>query len=138
MFYFNTHSLLDRSMRSTALRAIKVSKKLGAVVFYDVNLPLPLWRSSEETKLFIQEAWNLADVVEVTKQELEFLCGIEPDEEFDTRNNAKSKFVHYGPEVVAPLWQAWRIPPLPLSLVICQLLEMASLQVQYYAHGYFR
>lgn len=104
MFYFNTHSLLDRSMRSTALRAIKVSKKLGAVVFYDVNLPLPLWRSSEETKLFIQEAWNLADVIEVTKQELEFLCGIEPDEEFDTRNNAKSKFVHYGPEVVAPLW----------------------------------
>lgn len=104
MFYFNTHSLLDRSMRSTALRAIKVSKKLGAVVFYDVNLPLPLWQSSEETKLFIQEAWNLADVVEVTKQELEFLCGIEPDEEYDTRNNAKSKFVHYGPEVVAPLW----------------------------------
>ncbi|CAK7326223.1 unnamed protein product [Dovyalis caffra] len=104
MFYFNTHSLLDRSMRSTALRAIKVSKKLGAVVFYDVNLPLPLWRSSEETKLFIQEAWNLADIVEVTKQELEFLCGIEPTEEFDSRNNARSKFVHYEPEVVAPLW----------------------------------
>ena len=104
MFYFNTHSLLDRSMRSTALRAIKVAKKLGAVIFYDVNLPLPLWQSSEETKLFIQEAWSLADLVEVTKQELEFLCGIEPSEEFDSRNNAKSKFVHYEPEVVAPLW----------------------------------
>lgn len=104
MFYFNTHSLLDRSMRSTALRAIKVAKKLGAVIFYDVNLPLPLWQSSEETKLFIQEAWSLADMVEVTKQELEFLCGIEPSEEFDSRNNAKSKFVHYEPEVVAPLW----------------------------------
>ncbi|XP_007045823.2 PREDICTED: fructokinase-like 2, chloroplastic isoform X1 [Theobroma cacao] len=104
MFYFSTHSLLDRNMRSTTLKAIKMSKKLGGVIFYDVNLPLPLWQSDEETKIFIQEAWNLADVIEVTKQELEFLCGIKPTEEFDTKNNARSKFIHYDHEVVEPLW----------------------------------
>ncbi|XP_058777424.1 fructokinase-like 2, chloroplastic [Vicia villosa] len=104
MFYFNTHSLLDRNMRSTTLRAIKIAKHFGAVVFYDVNLPMPLWHSQEETKTFIQQVWNLADIIEVTKQELEFLCGITPSEEFDTKNNARSKFVHYDPEVVAPLW----------------------------------
>lgn len=104
MFYFNTHSLLDRHMRSTTLRAIKIAKHFGAVVFYDVNLPMPLWHSQEETKTFIQQVWNLADIIEVTKQELEFLCGITPSEEFDTKNNARSKFVHYEPEVVAPLW----------------------------------
>ncbi|KAL5553602.1 hypothetical protein UlMin_041003 [Ulmus minor] len=104
MFYFNTHALLDQNMRSTTVRAIKTSKKLGGLIFYDVNLPLPLWHSSEEAKAFIQQVWNLADVIEVTKQELEFLCGITPSEEFDTKNNARSKFVHYKPEVVAPLW----------------------------------
>ncbi|XP_004490214.1 fructokinase-like 2, chloroplastic [Cicer arietinum] len=104
MFYFNTHSLLDRNMRSTTLQAIKIAKHFGAVVFYDVNLPMPLWHSQEETKMFIQQVWNLADIIEVTKQELEFLCGITPSEEFDTKNNAKSKFVHYEPEVIAPLW----------------------------------
>ncbi|KAE8657402.1 Fructokinase-like 2 [Hibiscus syriacus] len=104
MFYFSTHSLLDRNMRSTSLRAIKISKKLGGIIFYDVNLPLPLWQSDEETKMFIQEAWNLANVIEVTKQELEFLCGIKPTEEFDTKNNVSSKFVHYDPDVVAPIW----------------------------------
>ncbi|OMO72049.1 Carbohydrate kinase PfkB [Corchorus olitorius] len=104
MFYFSTHSLLDRNMRSTTLRAIKMSKKLGGVIFYDINLPMPLWQSNEETKVFIQEAWNLADIIEVTKQELEFLCGIKPTEEFDTNNNARSKFTHYDHEVVAPLW----------------------------------
>ncbi|GMY25825.1 fructokinase-like 2, chloroplastic isoform X1 [Fagus crenata] len=104
MFYFSTHSLLDRNMRSTTLWAIKISKKLGGVIFYDVNLPLPLWQSVEETKMFIQQVWNLADIIEVTKQELEFLCGIKPSEEFDTKNNASSKFVHYKPEEVAPLW----------------------------------
>ncbi|KAL5179285.1 Fructokinase-like 2, chloroplastic [Glycine soja] len=104
MFYFNTHSLLDRNMRSTTLQAIKISKHFGGVIFYDLNLPIPLWHSSEETMMFIQQAWNLADIIEVTKQELEFLCGITPSEEFDTKNNARSKFVHYEPEVVSPLW----------------------------------
>ncbi|RDX95714.1 Fructokinase-like 2, chloroplastic, partial [Mucuna pruriens] len=104
MFYFNTHSLLDRNMRSTTLQAIKISKHFGGVVFYDLNLPMPLWHSRDETMMFIQRVWNLADVIEVTKQELEFLCGITPSEEFDTKNNARSKFVHYEPEVVAPLW----------------------------------
>ncbi|XP_010551378.1 PREDICTED: fructokinase-like 2, chloroplastic [Tarenaya hassleriana] len=104
MFYFSTHSLLDRKMRSTTLQAIKISKKLGSVIFYDVNLPLPLWQSHEETKAFIQEVWDLADIIEITKQELEFLCGINPAEEFDTKNNNSNKFVHYGPEIVEPLW----------------------------------
>lgn len=104
MFYFNTFSLLDQKMRSTALQAIKISKKLGGVIFYDVNLPLPLWQSGEETKIFIQQAWDMADIIEVTKQELEFLCGIKPSENFDTKDNDKSKFIHYKPEVLAPLW----------------------------------
>lgn len=104
MFYFNTFSLLDRNMRSTTLQAVKIAKKLGNVIFYDLNLPLPLWQSSEETKMFIQTAWNLSDIIEVTRQELEFLCGIIPSEEFDTRDNARSKFTHYSPEVVSQLW----------------------------------
>ncbi|XP_038883603.1 fructokinase-like 2, chloroplastic [Benincasa hispida] len=104
MFYFGTHSLLDQNMRSTTMKAIKIARKLGGVIFYDLNLPLPLWHSSDETKEFIQQVWNLADIIEVTKQELEFLCGIQPSEEFDTRNNDSSKFVHYEPEVIKPLW----------------------------------
>ncbi|XP_056851233.1 fructokinase-like 2, chloroplastic isoform X2 [Raphanus sativus] len=104
MFYFTTHSLLDKKMMSTTLQAIKISKQLGNVVFYDLNLPLPLWQSREETKSLIQQVWDLADVIEVTKQELEFLCGIEATEEFDTKNNDSSKFVHYEPETVEPLW----------------------------------
>ena len=104
MLYVSTHSLLEQSMRSATLHAIKISKKLGGVIFYDLNLPMPLWQSSEETKQFIQEVWKLANIIEVTKQELEFLCDIKPSEEFDTKNNARSKFIHYGSDVVAPLW----------------------------------
>lgn len=104
MFYFNSTSLLDQNMRSTTMQAIKISKRFGGVIFFDLNLPLPLWQSREETKAFIHQAWNSADFIEVTKQELEFLCGIEQSEEFDTKNNDKLKFIHYKPDIVKQLW----------------------------------
>lgn len=104
MFYFNSSSFLDPSMRSTTMQAIKASKKFGGVIFFDPNLPVPLWKSSEETKALIQEAWMSADIIELTKQELEFLCGIEPLEKFDTKDNDGSKFIHHNPEVVMQLW----------------------------------
>ncbi|PHT70535.1 hypothetical protein T459_25639 [Capsicum annuum] len=103
MFYFNTFSLLDPNMRLTPLRATEISKKLR-VVFYDLNLLSPLWESGEKAKTFVQQAWNLADIIEVT--ELKFLCGIEPSERFDSKDNDRSKFTHYPPEVIAPLWRS--------------------------------
>lgn len=104
MFYFNSSSLLVESTRAATMEAIRISNMYGGVIFFDLNLPLPLWKSRTETNLFIQEAWNTADIIEVTKQELEFLCGIEPAEKFDTKDNDKSKFTHYKPEVVKQLW----------------------------------
>lgn len=103
MFYFNSFSLLEKKMRASALQAIKISKQLGGAIFFDLNLPLPLWHSREETWSIIQEAWELADVIEVTKQELEFLCGIVPSERFDINDNHPSKFIHYSPDIVAPI-----------------------------------
>ncbi|OEL34107.1 Fructokinase-like 2, chloroplastic, partial [Dichanthelium oligosanthes] len=104
MFYYNSSALLEPTMPSSLLKAIDVSKKFGGIIFFDLNLPLPLWSSSEETKSLIKDAWEAADIIEVTKQELEFLCGIKPSEKFDTRDNDKSKFTHYSKEVIMKLW----------------------------------
>nr|APF31927.1 putative fructokinase 3 [Saccharum spontaneum] len=104
MFYYNSSALLEPTTESSLLKAIDVSKKFGGTIFFDLNLPLPLWSSSKETKLLIKEAWEAADIIEVTKQELEFLCGIKPSEKFDTNDNDKSKFTHYSPEVIMKLW----------------------------------
>ncbi|XP_062211771.1 fructokinase-like 2, chloroplastic [Phragmites australis] len=104
MFYYNSSPLLESTTESSLLKAIDISKKFGGVIFFDLNLPLPLWSSSKETKSLIKEAWEAADIIEVTKQELEFLCGIKPSEKFDTIDNDKSKFTHYSPEVIMKLW----------------------------------
>uniref|UniRef100_A0A0D9VW72 Carbohydrate kinase PfkB domain-containing protein n=1 Tax=Leersia perrieri TaxID=77586 RepID=A0A0D9VW72_9ORYZ len=104
MFYYNSSALLEPTTRSSLSKAIEVSKRFGGVIFFDVNLPLPLWLSSKETKSLVKEAWEAANIIEITKQELEFLCGIKPSEEFGTKDNDKSKFTHYSPEVVMKLW----------------------------------
>ncbi|GJN24098.1 hypothetical protein PR202_gb11816 [Eleusine coracana subsp. coracana] len=104
MFYYNSSALLEPNTQSSLLKAIDISKKFGGITFFDLNLPLPLWSSSKETKSLIKEAWEAADIIEVTKQELEFLSDIEPSEKFDTNDNDKSKFKHYSPDIIMKLW----------------------------------
>lgn len=106
MFYYNSSALLEPTTESSLLKAIDVSKKFGGTIFFDLNLPLPLWSSSKETKSLIKKAWEAANIIEVTKQELEFLCGIKPSEKFDTNDNDKSKFTHYSSEVIMKLWHS--------------------------------
>ncbi|KAK9756528.1 hypothetical protein RND81_01G104000 [Saponaria officinalis] len=115
IFLFNSESLTSPSMNSTLFRAIKLSKKFGGLVFFDLNLPLPLWKSRDETKEVIKQAWNEADIIEVSRQELEFLL----DEDYYERkrnyrpqyyaeNYAQSKnrrdYYHYSCEEISPLW----------------------------------
>ncbi|VAH24409.1 unnamed protein product [Triticum turgidum subsp. durum] len=103
MFYYNSSALLEPTTRTSLLKAIEVSKKFGGITFFDLNLPMPLWSSSKETKSLIKEAWEAADIIEVMKQELEFLCGIKPSANSDTKDE-KSEFAHYSPEVVMKIW----------------------------------
>ena len=73
MFHFNSEVLTSPSMHASLFKAISLSKKSGSLIFFDLNLPLPLWKSRDETKKVIKKAWEQADVIEITKQELEFL-----------------------------------------------------------------
>ncbi|KAJ8899756.1 hypothetical protein K2173_019456 [Erythroxylum novogranatense] len=115
IFHFNSEVLMSPSMESTLFRAIKWSKKFGGLVFFDLNLPLPLWNTRDETREFIKKAWNEADIVEVSRQELEFLL----DEDYYERERnyrpqyyaesyeqmkKRRSYYHYTREEIAPLW----------------------------------
>ncbi|KAJ0979594.1 hypothetical protein J5N97_015068 [Dioscorea zingiberensis] len=115
IFHFNSEVLLSPEMHQALFRAIKLSKKFGSHVFFDLNLPLPLWRSREETREVIKEAWNKADIIEVSKQELEFLLD---EEYYEKKRNYRPQYYcesyeetknlrnyyHYTKEEIAPLW----------------------------------
>ncbi|KAM0889477.1 hypothetical protein ACQ4PT_027677 [Festuca glaucescens] len=115
MLHFNSEVLLTPSMHNTLFRTIELSKKFGSKIFFDLNLPLPLWKARDETKEFINRAWNEADIIEVSRDELEFLLDHEyyeykratpPQYYLDgfhlTRN--WPEYYHYTPEEIAPIW----------------------------------
>ncbi|XP_062207457.1 fructokinase-like 1, chloroplastic [Phragmites australis] len=115
MFHFNSEVLLTPSMHDTLFRAIELSKKFGSKVFFDLNLPLPLWTSRDETKEVIKRAWKEADIIEVSRDELEFLLD---HEYYEYKRNTPPQYYlegfhftrnwpqyyHYTPEEIAPIW----------------------------------
>lgn len=77
MFHFTASILTVEPMRSSLFTALGFSKSFGGDIFFDLNLPLPLWMSREHTWSIIKDAWFQANFIEVTKHELEFLLGEE-------------------------------------------------------------
>ncbi|XP_057849488.2 fructokinase-like 1, chloroplastic isoform X2 [Cryptomeria japonica] len=113
MFHFNSMALLEQP--ASTLSAIKMSREFGGVIFFDPNLPMPLWRSRDETRRIIQEAWNESDVIEVTIQELDFLLDYDYFYKKRTHkhqyysqdfNDAKGRrrSYHTTREELSPLW----------------------------------
>lgn len=115
MFHFNSEALTSPSLQSTLFKAIRLSKKFGGLIFYDLNLPLPLWKSRDETRGVIKKAMKEADFIEVSRTELEFLLD---EEYYERKRNYKPQYYaesyeqtknwrdcyHYTPEEIAPLW----------------------------------
>ncbi|KAK1298959.1 Fructokinase-2 [Acorus calamus] len=115
IFHFNSEVLSSPSMHLTLFRAIRLSKKFGGSIFFDPNLPLPLWKSRDETKSLIEKAWREADIIEVSSQELEFLLN---EEHYERRRNYRPQYYadsfeqtkdrrdyyHYKREEISPLW----------------------------------
>ncbi|XP_072954872.1 fructokinase-like 1, chloroplastic [Typha angustifolia] len=115
IFHFNSEVLLTPSMQPTLFRAIALSKKFESKVFFDLNLPLPLWRSREETWEVVKKAWNEADLIEISRQEVEFLLD---EEYYERKRNYRPQYYsdsyeqtkkhrdyhHYTREEIAPIW----------------------------------
>ncbi|PON90161.1 Adenosine kinase [Trema orientale] len=115
IFHFNSEVLTSPTMQPTLFKAIAYSKKFGGLAFFDPNLPLPLWRSRDETREFMKRAWNEANIIEVSRQELEFLLDEEYYErkrnyrpQYYSENYEQTKrrrdYYHYTREEISPLW----------------------------------
>lgn len=118
MFQFTSISLMYDPLRSTLMSSIDAARKGGAEILFDVNLPLPYWESRETAWNTIEKAWKKSTMIEVTKQELEFLLGEDiyvkkrlrqsvyfskSVEEMKQRTSGREEY-HYLPEELAPLW----------------------------------
>lgn len=107
--YFNKSDILH--MCSVALsnklgkgahrKAIKLCKKAGGNVFFDVNVRLSLYKSEKDCKKTIKQFLKYADVLKVSEDELEFLTDkadidVAIENLFKKAKNAKLIFLTKG------------------------------------------
>lgn len=73
VFHFGSLSLTHEPSRTASQQAVACAKEAGCLISYDPNLRMPLWSSPELARE--QLCWGLskADVVKLSREEMEFL-----------------------------------------------------------------
>lgn len=89
IFHFGSVSLTDQPSRDATLKAAETAKRCGAIISYDPNYRPPLWSSEEAAVQIMKSALPLADIIKVSKEEMNLLTG-EKDLETGTRKLAES------------------------------------------------
>lgn len=75
VFHFGSVSMTADPSRTATVEAVRFAKEHGAVISFDPNLRLSLWKSPDEAKSRILSALHFADVLKVSEEELVFLTG---------------------------------------------------------------
>ncbi len=80
VMHFGTLSLTTEPSREATYKAIHYAREKGKLISYDPNLRELLWDSPEQAKEQIIKGMELADVVKISDNEVEFLWGLTPEE----------------------------------------------------------
>lgn len=75
VLHFCSVSLVDSPMQDSHRKAIRLAKEAGALISFDPNIRLPLWRDAETCRERVQEFLPCADVFKISDEELEFVTG---------------------------------------------------------------
>lgn len=75
VFHFGTLSSTHEGVREATRYAIDVAKEAGCLVSFDPNLRPPLWNTLEDARKEIEYGLSKADILKISDNEVEFLCG---------------------------------------------------------------
>ncbi len=89
VLHFGSVSLISNPSREAILTAVKIAKNNKILVSFDPNFRLSLWESHEVARNQIKVALNLADIVKMDRDEMEFITGTT-----DLREGSKSILEH--------------------------------------------
>lgn len=73
ILHFCSVSLTPCPMRDAHLAAIGRFRNAGALISFDVNLRLPLWKNPDDLRAAVQTFLPLADIVKISDDELPFI-----------------------------------------------------------------
>ena len=75
IFHFGTLSSTHEGVREATRHAIKLAKEAGCIITFDPNLRPPLWKSLDDAKAEIEYGMSKCDVLKISDNEVEFMCG---------------------------------------------------------------
>lgn len=96
VLHFCSVSLVESPMKYAHLRAIEVAKQSDAIVSFDPNVRLPLWKSRRACKDTINEFIQYADVLKVSDEEVEFITGMDIYKASERLLNGNVKVILYS------------------------------------------
>lgn len=73
--HFCSVSLGNFPMKKAHTAAVEYARKNGVIISFDPNLRFPLWKSRTELKNAVDEFLPFADILKISEEELEFICG---------------------------------------------------------------
>lgn len=75
IFHFGSLSLTNQPSRNATYTAINIAKESGQIISFDPNLRPSLWESLEDARREIAQGLEVADILKVNEEELQFLTG---------------------------------------------------------------
>lgn len=94
-FHFGSISLIDQPARSTTLALIDTAKQAGALISFDPNIRLSLFKDEAAARRTVLEAIGLADILKLSEEEAVFLTDTK------TPKAAALSLLSMGPGLVA-------------------------------------
>lgn len=75
IFHYGTLSSTHEGVREATRYAIDVAREAGCIISFDPNLRPPLWKSLDDAKAEIEYGFAHCDVLKISDNEVEFMCG---------------------------------------------------------------
>lgn len=75
IFHFGTLSSTHEGVRKATRHALEIAKESGCLITFDPNLRPPLWADLEDAKREIEYGMSKCDVLKISDNEVEFMCG---------------------------------------------------------------
>lgn len=95
VLHFCSVSLGNFPMKDAHIKAIQYAKEQGALISFDPNIRLALWKNPEDLKAAILEFLPYADILKISDEELEFITGESDIEQAKERLLTHSRLLLY-------------------------------------------
>jgi fructokinase len=81
ILHFCSVDLVESPMKQAHAKAIRSAKEKGAIISFDPNVRLPLWKDPQDCRKTILQFIPEAHLVKISDEELEFITGIANENE---------------------------------------------------------